>query len=212
MDKALLKKAAGAVLVIAAVLCFIGAVTVEGGEGTLDFSGVIKVLLCAVAVLLLLIASHLVSVKSEKGKKIKSALLVSLVTLIILGAAIDNRIESMGGAEYIHIDLDAAVTAELHAYDNVSEEPAAKVTLTDSADVSALAAHFSSLNLQPLRQVDPCILGYVIRFFDGEGDVIANLQLPYGPTPWVGYNGGLYAPEGAAVDTQLLARLAGMEG
>ena len=97
-----LKRFLGVLLALAAVGCFLAGVTVEDGSGSaLGFAGVVKVLLCAVAALLLLLASHLFVVKSEKGKKLKRAVFIALVTAIILGAAIDNRMEMMAAEELL---------------------------------------------------------------------------------------------------------------
>ena len=81
-------------------------------------------------------------------------------------------------------DLSGTASIELHAYDNDSTEPFAKIVV-DGEEVATIVEMFSSLKLKELDYTEPSINGYDLWFKDADGNEIAKLSLPYGSSPWV---------------------------
>ena len=103
-------------------------------------------------------------------------------------------------------DLSNTASIEIHAYDNESAEPFAKIILNDE-EVGILTQMFSSLKLKELKYTEPSIRGYVFWFRNENGEEIANIELPYGPSPWVVVGGTAYQDVDGGIDVEYLAQL-----
>ena len=106
-------------------------------------------------------------------------------------------------------DLSGTASVELHAYDNDSTEPFAKIVV-DGEDVATIVEMFNSLKLKELDYTEPSINGYDFWFKDADGNEIAKLSLPYGPSPWVVVKGTAYQDVNGGVDVDYLAQLVDM--
>lgn len=96
-------------------------------------------------------------------------------------------------------DLSGAASIELHAYDNDSTEPFAKIVV-DGDEVATIVEMFSSLKLKELDYTEPSIKGYDFWFKDADGNEIAKLSLPYRLSPWVVFKGTAYQDVNGGVD------------
>ena len=103
-------------------------------------------------------------------------------------------------------DLSNTSSIEIHAYDNESAEPFAKIILNDE-EVAILTQMFSSLKLKELKYTEPSIRGYEFWFRNENGDEIAKIELPYGATPWVVVKGTAYQDVDGGIDVEYLAQL-----
>ena len=103
-------------------------------------------------------------------------------------------------------DLSNTASIEIHAYDNESAEPFAKIILNDE-EVAILTQMFSSLKLKELKYTEPSIRGYVFWFRNENGEEIAEIELPYGPSPWVVVGGTAYQDVDGGIDVEYLAQL-----
>ena len=103
-------------------------------------------------------------------------------------------------------DLSNTSSIEIHAYDNESAEPFAKIILNDE-EVAILTQMFSSLKLKELKYTEPSIRGYVFWFRNENGEEIAEIELPYGPSPWVVVGGTAYQDVDGGIDVEYLAQL-----
>ena len=103
-------------------------------------------------------------------------------------------------------DLSNTASIEIHAYDNEAAEPFAKIILNDE-EVAILTQMFSSLKLKELKYTEPSIRGYVFWFRNENGEEIANIELPYGPSPWVVVGGTAYQDVDGGIDVEYLAQL-----
>ena len=103
-------------------------------------------------------------------------------------------------------DLSNTASIEIHAYDNESAEPFAKIILNDE-EAATLTQMFSSLKLKELKYTEPSIRGYVFWFRNENGEEIANIELPYGPSPWVVVGGTAYQDVDGGIDVEYLAQL-----
>ena len=106
-------------------------------------------------------------------------------------------------------DLSGTASVELHAYNNDSTEPFAKIVV-DGEEVATIVEMFSSLKLKELDYTEPSINGYDVWFKDADGNQIAKLSLPYGPSPWVVVKGTAYQDVNGGVDLDFLAQLVDM--
>ena len=106
-------------------------------------------------------------------------------------------------------DLSGAASIELHAYDNDSTEPFARIVV-DGEDVATIVEMFSSLKLKELDYTEPSINGYDFWFKDAGGNEIAKLSLPYGSSPWVVVGATAYQDVNGGVDVDYLAQLVDM--
>lgn len=104
-------------------------------------------------------------------------------------------------------DLSGTTEIEIHAYDNDSSEPFAKVIINGKEDVAAIIANFSALSLKKMDYVEPSVAGYDLYFRDASDNQLAQLCLPYGPDPWVVCGGDAYAVQEGSVDVDFLAQL-----
>ena len=102
--------------------------------------------------------------------------------------------------------LSNTASIEIHAYDNESAEPFAKIILNDE-EVAILTQMFSSLKLKELKYTEPSIRGYVFWFRNENGEEIAEIELPYGPSPWVVVGGTAYQDVDGGIDIEYLAQL-----
>ena len=105
-------------------------------------------------------------------------------------------------------DLSNTASIEIHAYDNEAAEPFAKIILNDE-EVAILTQMFSSLKLKELKYTEPSIRGYVFWFRNENGEEIAEIELPYGPSPWVVVGGTAYQDVDGGIDVEYLAQLVG---
>ena len=103
-------------------------------------------------------------------------------------------------------DLSDTASVEIHAYDNESAEPFAQFVVNGD-EVAILTQMFSSLKLKELKYTDPSIRGYVFWFRNENGEEIANIELPYGPSPWVVVGGTAYQDLDGGIDVEYLAQL-----
>ena len=103
-------------------------------------------------------------------------------------------------------DLSDTSSIEIHAYGNDSAEPFAKF-IVNGEDVVILTQMFSSLNLKELKYTEPSIRGYEFWFRNENGDEIAKIELPYGPSPWVVVKGTAYQDVDGGIDVEYLAQL-----
>ena len=103
-------------------------------------------------------------------------------------------------------DLFNTASIEIHAYDNEAAEPFAKIILNDE-EVAILTQMFSSLKLKELKYTEPSIRGYVFWFRNENGEEIAEIELPYGPSPWVVVGGTAYQDVDGGIDVEYLTKL-----
>ena len=103
-------------------------------------------------------------------------------------------------------DLSDTSSIEIHAYGNDSAEPFAKF-IVNGEEVAILTQMFSSLNLKELKYTEPSIRGYEFWFRNENGDEIAKIELPYGPSPWVVVKGTAYQDVDGGIDVEYLAQL-----
>ena len=106
-------------------------------------------------------------------------------------------------------DLSRTSSIELHAFNNDSTEPFAKIVV-DGEDVAAIVEMFSSLKLKELDYTEPSIKGYDIWFKDTNGNQITKISLPCGPSPWVVVGGTAYQDMNRGIDLDFLAQLVDM--
>jgi len=106
-------------------------------------------------------------------------------------------------------DLSGTASVELHAYNNDSTEPFAKIVV-DGEDVATLVEMFSTLTLKELKYTEPSIKGYDFWFKDASGNQISKISLPYGPSPWVVVHGTAYQDVNGGIDVDYLAQLVDM--
>ena len=129
-------------------------------------------------------------------KKLISILVLSLSLLLCLTAC----------GSKMPYDLSGTASVELHAYDNNSTEPFAKIVV-DGEDVATIVEMFNSLKLKEMKYTEPSIKGYDIWFKDADGNEIAKLSLPYGSSPWVVVGATAYQDVNGGVDLDYLAQL-----
>ena len=103
-------------------------------------------------------------------------------------------------------DLSNTSSIEIHAYGNDSAEPIAKF-IVNGEEVAILTQMFSSLKLKELKYTEPSIRGYEFWFRNENGDGIAKIELPYGPSPWVVVGGTAYEDVDGGIDVEYLAQL-----
>ena len=103
-------------------------------------------------------------------------------------------------------DLSNTSSIEIHAYGNDSAEPVAKFVV-NGEEVAILTQMFSSLKLKELKYTEPSIRGYQFWFRNENGDGIAKIELPYGPSPWVVVGGTAYQDVDGGIDVEYLAQL-----
>ena len=103
-------------------------------------------------------------------------------------------------------DLSGTVSVEIHAYNNDSTEPFAKFSVVGE-EVATIVEMFGSLKLKEMEYTEPSINGYDFGFKDADGNQIAKLSLPYGPSPWVVVRGTAYQDVNGGVDLDFLAQL-----
>ena len=103
-------------------------------------------------------------------------------------------------------DLSSTSSIEIHAYGNNSAEPIAKF-IVNGEEVAILTQMFSSLKLKELKYTEPSIRGYEFWFRNENGDGIAKIELPYGPSPWVVVGGTAYQDVDGGIDVEYLAQL-----
>ena len=103
-------------------------------------------------------------------------------------------------------DLSDTSSIEIHAYGNDSAEPFAKF-IVNGEEVAILTQMFSSLKLKELKYTEPSIRGYEFWFRNENGDGIAKIELPYGPSPWVVVGGTAYQDVDGGIDVEYLAQL-----
>ena len=103
-------------------------------------------------------------------------------------------------------DLSNTSSIEIHAYGNDSAEPIAKF-IVNGEEVAILTQMFSSLKLKELKYTEPSIRGYEFWFRNENGDGIAKIELPYGPSPWVVVGGTAYQDVDGGIDVEYLAQL-----
>ena len=103
-------------------------------------------------------------------------------------------------------DLSNTSSIEIHAYGNDSAEPIAKF-IVNGEEVAILTKMFSSLKLKELKYTEPSIRGYQFWFRNENGDGIAKIELPYGPSPWVVVGGTAYEDVDGGIDVEYLAQL-----
>lgn len=103
-------------------------------------------------------------------------------------------------------DLSNTSSIEIHAYGNDSSEPIAKF-IVSGEEVAILIQMFSSLGLKELKYTEPSIHGYEFWFRNDNGDEIAKIELPYGPSPWVVVKGTPYQDVDGGIDVEYLAQL-----
>ena len=108
-------------------------------------------------------------------------------------------------------DLSGTASVELHAYNNDSTEPFAKIVV-DGEDVATIVEMFNSLKLKEMKYTEPSIRGYEFWFRDENGSEIVKIELPYGPSPWLVVGGTEYPYQdvNGGVDVDYLAQLVDM--
>jgi hypothetical protein len=106
-------------------------------------------------------------------------------------------------------DLSGTTSVELHAYNNDSTEPFAKIVV-DGEDVATIVEMFNTLKLKEMKYTEPSFHGYDFWFKDADGNQIAKISLPYGPSPWVVVKGTAYQDVNGGVDVDYLAQLVDM--
>ena len=76
-------------------------------------------------------------------------------------------------------DLSGTASIELHAYNNDSTEPFAKIVV-DGEDVSTIVEMFSTLTLKELKYTEPSIRGYEFWFRDENVRLSFRMDLLHG--------------------------------
>ena len=102
--------------------------------------------------------------------------------------------------------LEGTASVEIHAYGNESAEPIAEFVVKGE-DAERIVEMFSSLKLKEMKYTEPSIRGYAFWFRDENGNEIAKIELPYGPTPWVVAGGAAYQDVNGGIDIEYLAQL-----
>lgn len=126
-----------------------------------------------------------------------TVILTFLLSLILCLAACSSKMP---------YDLSGTASVELHAYNNDSTEPFAKIVV-DREEASTIVEMLGSLKLKELDYTEPSINGYDFWFKDANGNQIAKISLPYGPSPWVVVKGTAYQDVNGGVDLEFLAQL-----
>ena len=126
--------------------------------------------------------------------------IVSFVLLLCIFATV------VACSSKLPYDLSNTSSIEIHAYGNDSAEPVAKFVV-NGEDVAILTQMFSSLKLKELKYTEPSIRGYEFWFRNENGDEIAKIELPYGPTPWVVVKGTAYQDVDGDIDVEYLDQL-----
>ena len=103
-------------------------------------------------------------------------------------------------------DFKGTASVEIHAYGNESAEPVAEF-IVQGEEAERIVEMFSSLKLKEMKYTEPSIRGYAFWFRDENGNEIAKIELPYGPTPWVIAGGSIYQDVDGGIDTEYLAQL-----
>ena len=130
----------------------------------------------------------------------KKILIITLVCMILCFTACSARLP---------YDLEGTYSIEIHAYGNESAEPVAEFVVKGE-DAERIVEMFSSLKLKEMNYTEPSIRGYEFWFRDENGNEIAKLSLPYGPSPWVVVKGTAYQDVNGGVDLDFLAQLVDM--
>ena len=102
--------------------------------------------------------------------------------------------------------LEGTASVKIQAYGNESAEPVAEFVVKGE-DTERIVEMFSSLKLKEMNYTEPSIRGYEFWFRDKNGDQIAKLELPYGPSPWVVVGGTAYQDINGGVDVVYLTQL-----
>lgn len=73
-------------------------------------------------------------------------------------------------------DLSGTTSVELHAYNNDSTEPFAKIVV-DGEDVATIVEMFNTLKLKEMKYTEPSFHGYDFWFKDADGNQIAKISM-----------------------------------
>ena len=106
-------------------------------------------------------------------------------------------------------DLSGTTSVELHTYNNDSTEPFAKIVV-DGEEVATIVEMFNTLKLKEMKYTEPSFHGYDFWFKDADGNQIAKISLPYGPSPWVVVGATAFQDVNGGVDVDYLAQLVDM--
>ena len=127
----------------------------------------------------------------------KKILIITLVCMILCFTACSARLP---------YDLEVTYSIEIHAYGNESAEPVAEC-IVKGEDAERIVEMFSSLALKEMQYTEPSIRGYAFWFRDANGNEIAKIELPYGPSPRVVAGGAAYQDVNGGIDIEYLAQL-----
>ena len=112
-----------------------------------------------------------------------------LIAILVLSLSLILCLTACGSK--MPYDLSGTASVELHAYNNDSTEPFAKIGV-DGEDVATIVEMFNSLKLKEMKYTEPSICGYEFWFRDENGSEIVKIELPYGPSPWLVVGGTEY--------------------
>ena len=140
-------------LYVVALFSFLGAITATSRGSLLDFSDLARLVLCAFAVLCVVIATLVWKAKDAHGKRKKIIVMIVAIVVIIGGGLIDTFFSppGRGATEYVSIQFPFGVSdvESIEAYHYYSDPTEAeKKTVTDAEAITALYESFQSLMLQ----------------------------------------------------------------
>ena len=140
-------------LYVVALFSFLGAITATSRGSLLDFSDLARLVLCAFAVLCVVIATLVWKAKDAHGKRKKIIVMIVAIVVIIGGGLIDTFFSppGRGATEYVSIQFPFGVSdvESIEAYHYYSDPTEAeKKTVTDAEAITALYESFQTLMLQ----------------------------------------------------------------
>ena len=140
-------------LYVVALLSLLGAIMATSRGSLLDFSDLARLILCAFAVLCVVIATLVWKAKEDRGKRKKIIVMIIAIVVIIGGGLIDTFFSppGRGATEYVSIQFPFSVSdvESVEAYHYYSDPAEAeKKTVTDTETITALYESLQSLMLQ----------------------------------------------------------------
>lgn len=135
---------------IAALFLYKG-ITVTSGGSFLDFSGLARIILCGLSVVMIIGATCAWRTKDPKGKKLNTIVMIALVVLVVACAYAGTMLLNPPATEYVSINLPFEVEdvecVEMYHYEG-SPENAQKKVVTEHQSVLYLYTTFEECMLQ----------------------------------------------------------------
>lgn len=140
-------------LYVVALFSFLGAITATSRGSMLDFSNLVRLIFCALAVICVMAATLIWKAKDARGKRNKVIVMVVAIAVIVGGGLIDTFFSApgQGATEYVSIQFPFGVSdieniEAFHYYSDPSE--AEKKTITDAESIAYLYESFQSIMMQ----------------------------------------------------------------